>query len=221
MPFYKKKPVVPKKPVPEKEAIAVVGGGAPVTAESEGGSSNNPELLRGFRDIMPEEQGKWNLVRDSIRRLADAYSFDRIDMPILERADLFLRTLGKGTDVVEKEMYVFTDPSNRSVALRPEATASAARAYINHGMLDRPQPVKFWYLGPIFRDDRHHAGRPERHRDVRRARERCDGRHHEAATVRPDLLRRPVRCSWQVTPASRSTTTLPTAISPIPSTPGG
>ncbi|MFA4845519.1 MAG: histidine--tRNA ligase, partial [Patescibacteria group bacterium] len=157
MPF-KRKPFAPKKaPVPEKEAIPVAATFA--TDEIEGGSSKNPELLRGFRDIMPEEQGKWNLVRDSVRRLADAYSFDRIDLPILERADLFLRTLGKGTDVVEKEMYVFTDPSNRSVALRPEATASAARAYINHGMLDRPQPVKLWYMGPMFRHDRPQAGR--------------------------------------------------------------
>lgn len=151
--FPKKKPIILKK-TQETTAPTV----ASVTDE-EGGSSKHHELLRGFRDIMPDEQGKWNLVRDAIRLLADAYSFDRIDLPILERADLFLRTLGKGTDVVEKEMYVFTDPSNRSVALRPEATASAARAYINHGMLDRPQPVKLWYIGPMFRHDRPQAGR--------------------------------------------------------------
>lgn len=118
-----------------------------------------PELLRGFRDILPEEQGRWNLIRDTVRGLAEAYGFDRIDLPVLERSDLFQRTIGKGTDIVEKEMYVFTDPSNRSVALRPEATASAARAYIEHGMLDRPQPVKLWYEGPMFRHDRPQAGR--------------------------------------------------------------
>ncbi len=118
-----------------------------------------PELLRGFRDILADEQGRWNMVRDSIRSLAESYGFDRIDLPILERSELFLRTLGKGTDVIDKEMYVFTDPSNRSVALRPEATASAARAYIEHGMLDRPQPVKMWYMGPMFRHDRPQAGR--------------------------------------------------------------
>jgi histidyl-tRNA synthetase len=122
-------------------------------------SSKGPELLRGFRDIMPEEQGRWNFVRDAMRSLAESYTFDRIDLPILERSDLFLRTLGKGTDVIEKEMYVFTDPSNRSVALRPEATASAARAYIEHGMIERPQPVKLWYEGPMFRHDRPQAGR--------------------------------------------------------------
>jgi histidyl-tRNA synthetase len=117
------------------------------------------ELLRGFRDILGEEQGRWNLVRDTVRSLAQAYSFDRIDLPVLERAELFNRTIGKATDIIEKEMYVFTDPSNRSVALRPEATASAARAYIGHGMLDRPQPVKMWYMGPMFRHDRPQAGR--------------------------------------------------------------
>ncbi|MBM5789889.1 histidine--tRNA ligase [Candidatus Parcubacteria bacterium] len=122
-------------------------------------AKGTPELLRGFRDILPEEQGRWNLIRDTVRALAEAYSFDRIDLPVLERSDLFQRTIGKSTDIVEKEMYVFTDPSNRSVALRPEATASAARAYIEHGMLERPQPVKFWYEGPMFRHDRPQAGR--------------------------------------------------------------
>lgn len=147
MPFKK---TVEKKPKPRE-----------VDEEEEGKKSSKgaPELLRGFRDILPEEQGRWNLIRDTVRSLAEAYSFDRIDLPILERSDLFQRTIGKGTDIVEKEMYAFTDPSNRSVALRPEATASAARAYIEHGMLDRPQPVKMWYEGPMFRHDRPQAGR--------------------------------------------------------------
>ncbi len=127
--------------------------------EKKTGAKAPPELLRGFRDILPEEQGKWNLVRDRIRAIAEAYTFDRIDLPILERSDIFLRTLGKQTDVIEKEMYVFVDPSGKSVALRPEATASVARAYINHGMLDRPHPVKLWYEGPMFRHDRPQAGR--------------------------------------------------------------
>ncbi|MBI4713891.1 histidine--tRNA ligase [Candidatus Uhrbacteria bacterium] len=127
--------------------------------DSKKSSKGTPELLRGFRDILPEEQGRWNLIRDTSRALAEAYSFDRIDLPILERSDLFLRSIGKATDIVEKEMYVFTDPSNRSVALRPEATASVARAYIEHGMVERTQPVKLWYEGPMFRHDRPQAGR--------------------------------------------------------------
>jgi len=150
-----------KKNTPKPAPVAPVK--KPETEESDEEeskrSSKGPELLRGFRDIMPEEQGRWNFVRDAMRSLAESYTFDRIDLPILERSDLFLRTLGKGTDVIEKEMYVFTDPSNRSVALRPEATASAARAYIEHGMVERPQPVKLWYEGPMFRHDRPQAGR--------------------------------------------------------------
>ncbi|OGL96135.1 histidine--tRNA ligase [Candidatus Uhrbacteria bacterium RIFOXYB12_FULL_58_10] len=118
-----------------------------------------PELLRGFRDVLPEEQGRWAMARDKVRALAEAYSFDRIELPILERADLFQRTLGKQTDVIEKEMYAFEDPSGDLVAMRPEATASVARAYVNHGMLNLPQPVKLWYEGPMFRHDRPQAGR--------------------------------------------------------------
>ncbi len=147
---------MPPKKNTEKKVKPAQGDEEEDTKKSSKGA---PELLRGFRDILPEEQGRWNLIRDTVRSLAESYSFDRIDLPILERSDLFQRTIGKGTDIVEKEMYVFTDPSNRSVALRPEATASAARAYIEHGMLDRPQPVKLWYEGPMFRHDRPQAGR--------------------------------------------------------------
>ncbi len=118
-----------------------------------------PELLRGFRDILPEEQPAWDLVRDTARSFAESYSFQRIDLPILEPVSLFIRTVGQQTDIVEKEMYTFEDPSGSKVALRPEATASVARAYINHGMLNRPQPVKLWYMGPMFRHDRPQAGR--------------------------------------------------------------
>jgi len=118
-----------------------------------------PELLRGFRDIMPEEQARWDRIRDVSRELAEAYSFNRIELPILEPADLFSRTIGKHTDILEKEMYIFEDPSGSKVALRPEATASVARAYLNHGMVDRPKPVKLWYTGPMFRHDRPQAGR--------------------------------------------------------------
>src|SRR3989339_1808563 len=156
MPF-KRKTVPQKEPAPKK--VLKEEPKKDLDEEGERKSGKTFELLRGFRDILPEEQGRWNLVRDTVRSIAESYSFDRIDLPILERSDLFQKTVGKATDIVEKEMYVFTDPSNRSVALRPEATASAARAYISHGMLDRPQPVKMWYVGPMFRHDRPQAGR--------------------------------------------------------------
>ncbi len=140
--MFKKQP----KPAPAPKNVEKAVDGE--EKEKKSGAKAPPELLRGFRDILPEEQGKWNFVRDTVRNLAEAYTFDRIDLPVLERADLFQRTVGKQTDIIEKEMYAFVDPSDRMVALRPEATASAARAYINHGMLDRPQPVKLWYEGP-------------------------------------------------------------------------
>lgn len=159
----KKKPVV-KKSTPVKKPVkkpAVVAPKKKVEEEdvTKKRSPKEPELLRGFRDILPEEEPYWNRVRDNARKLAEYYSFGRIELPLLEHANLFNRTLGAGTDVVEKEMYSFTDPSGYEVALRPEATAQTARAYINHGMLNRPQPVKLYYEGPMFRHDRPQAGR--------------------------------------------------------------
>src|SRR3989338_1377625 len=145
-----KKNPLPKKPLekkPEEKKESVKRGRKTI------------ELVRGFRDILPEEQKYWDFVEEKVRHFAEAYSFGRIELPILERQDLFIRTVGKATDVVEKEMYTFEDPGEEKVALRPEATASVARAYINHGMLDRPQPVKFFYMGPMFRHDRPQAGR--------------------------------------------------------------
>lgn len=120
---------------------------------------DTPQLLRGFRDTLPEEQKYWDFIRDTARSLADAYSFSRIELPLLEDVEVFKRPVGENTDIVEKEMYTFTTPGDDEVALRPEATAQMARAYINHGMFNRPQPVKMWYMGPMFRYDRPQAGR--------------------------------------------------------------
>lgn len=117
------------------------------------------ETLRGFRDVLPEEQAYWDIIRDRARSFAEYYSFSKIELPLLEYEELFNRSVGKATDIVEKEMYTFEDKSGARVALRPEATAQIARAYVNHGMLNRPQPVKFFYLGPMFRHDRPQAGR--------------------------------------------------------------
>jgi histidyl-tRNA synthetase len=117
------------------------------------------QLLRGFKDILPEDEAYWNYVCDSARRFSEAYSFARIRLPYLEQAKLFERSIGDGTDIIDKEMYTFEDASGDKVAMRPEATAQIARAYIEHGMLNMPQPVKLWYLGPMFRHDRPQAGR--------------------------------------------------------------
>ncbi|MBI5037752.1 MAG: histidine--tRNA ligase [Candidatus Kerfeldbacteria bacterium] len=117
------------------------------------------QLLRGFKDILPEEQQYWDYVRTTVERLARTFSFARIELPLLEDANLFIRSVGKETDIVEKEMYVFEDKSGDTVALRPEGTAGVVRAYIEHGMITRPQPVKMYYVGPFFRHDRPQAGR--------------------------------------------------------------
>lgn len=121
--------------------------------------ASKPQLLRGFRDILPDEQFVWEMVEDAARKISNDYSFDRIRLPILEKRNLFERTVGKGTDIIEKELFAFEDRSGEKVALRPEATASIARSYIEHGMINLPQPVKLWYFDPMFRYDRPQAGR--------------------------------------------------------------
>ncbi len=118
-----------------------------------------PELVRGFRDVLPEEQWFWNRVEEVARDITKSYGFGRIRLPVLEFATLFERSAGKDSDVVTKEMYVFEDPAGDRVALRPEGTAQVARAYIEHGMVNVPQPVKLWYIESFFRHDRPQFGR--------------------------------------------------------------
>lgn len=118
-----------------------------------------PDSLRGMKDILPDEQIYWEYFRRRAREISEAYSFGRIDTPVLEDVKLFERSVGKNTDIVEKEMYTFEDKGEQKVTLRPESTASVVRAYINHGMLNLPQPVKLWYIGPMFRYDRPQSGR--------------------------------------------------------------
>lgn len=118
-----------------------------------------PQLLKGFRDILPEEQPYWDAVFNTARKIATDYSYGQIGLPLLEKTSLFERSVGKGTDIVEKEMFSFVDQGEDKVTLRPEATASVARAYIEHGMINLPQPVKMWYYGPMFRYEKPQKGR--------------------------------------------------------------
>ena len=96
---------------------------------------------RGTHDVLPSEQPVWKLVTDTLNDVAETYGYDRIQTPVFEDAELFLRTSGEGSDVVQKEMYLFEDRGGRALALRPEATAPICRAYIEHGMHREPQPV--------------------------------------------------------------------------------
>lgn len=101
----------------------------------------------------------WDFIRSKVSKFAQDYGFKRIDTPILEETNLFIRSVGKETDIIEKEMFSFIDKGGDNVTLRPEGTASIARAYIEHGMVNQPQPVKLFYFGPFFRYDRPQAGR--------------------------------------------------------------
>lgn len=116
-------------------------------------------LVRGMRDILPKDEDKWFSIQHVAEDISRAYGFGYIETPIVEQASLFIRSVGKGTDIVDKEMYLFDDRDGAKVALRPELTASVSRAYINHGMHNQMQPVKMWYSGPMFRHDRPQAGR--------------------------------------------------------------
>lgn len=121
------------------------------------------QLLRGMKDLLPVDQPYWWWVFDAARRLADMHSFDRIETPIIESTNLFVRGVGEGTELVGKEMYTFVDKNGDNVSLKPEGTAGVARSYIEHGMLNLPQPVKLWYFTPLFRHDRPQAGRYRQH----------------------------------------------------------
>ena len=109
------------------------------------------EAPRGTQDVLPSQQPLWERVIDEAERLCAAYGYRRITTPLFEDTELFTRTSGQGSDIVEKEMYTFTDRGDRSLTLRPEGTAPVARAYIEHGLHREPQPVKTFFIGPVYR----------------------------------------------------------------------
>jgi histidyl-tRNA synthetase len=118
-----------------------------------------PRLVRGMKDTLPSDQAYWDWVRTRVFELARDYSFGHITTPILEQEALFVRSIGATTDIVEKEMFAFSDQGEDKLVMRPEATASIVRAYNEHGMVNLPQPVKLFYYGPMFRRERPQAGR--------------------------------------------------------------
>lgn len=125
----------------------------------EKGSKTKFQSVRGMRDILPENQKYWHLIRQKILSLMTSYRYGRLDTPILEETKLFTHGLGKQTDIVEKEMFSFVDQGGENLTLRPEATASVVRSYVEHGMLSQPQPVKIYYEGSMFRRERPQSGR--------------------------------------------------------------
>lgn len=121
------------------------------------------QTLRGMRDILPDEQPYWERVRKSLSAASSEYGFQRIDLPTVEFAHLYLRTIGEGTDILDKEIYLFNTRGGDRVALRPEMTAGLCRAYIEHGMGVLPKPIKLFTMGPVFRYDRPQEGRYREH----------------------------------------------------------
>jgi histidyl-tRNA synthetase len=117
------------------------------------------QAIKGTRDLLPPETALWNGVEQTAHAVFGTFGFGEIRVPIFEPTELFARAVGGETDIVSKEMYTFEDRDETTVSLRPEATASVCRAYIEHGMQALPQPVKLYYLGPMFRRERPQKGR--------------------------------------------------------------
>ena len=111
-----------------------------------------------MNDILPEQAGCWQWLEDSVRSVLTHYGYVEVRLPVVEKTELFLRTLGEVTDIVEKEMYTFVDRNGDSLTLRPEGTAGCVRAAIENGLLHN-QVQRLWYKGPMFRHERPQQGR--------------------------------------------------------------
>lgn len=116
-------------------------------------------LVKGFRDVLPEECARWRRLEDLAAAHFGRYGFEPIQLPIVERAELFARSLGDASDVVSKEMFAFEDRDGTMVTLRPEATASTVRAYLSGGPGAQGGTARYWYAGPMFRRERPQKGR--------------------------------------------------------------
>ncbi len=127
------------------------------------GERGKIERPRGTHDVVPAEMPLWRRVTGEIQRLCDLYGYRSIQTPVFEDTALFVRTSGMGSDVVQKEMYTFTDRSDRSLTLRPEGTAPICRAYLEHGMHRDPQPAKMFTIAPMYRYGAPGRGRYREH----------------------------------------------------------
>ncbi|MCF7991250.1 MAG: histidine--tRNA ligase [Thiohalocapsa sp.] len=119
--------------------------------------SGKIQAIRGMHDILPERSALWQHLEDRVRNVLEAYGYREMRTPLVEVTELFKRSIGEVTDIVEKEMYSFEDRGGDQLSLRPEGTASCVRAAIEHGLLDQPQRI--WYRGPMFRRERPQRGR--------------------------------------------------------------
>ena len=120
--------------------------------------STNLQAVRGMNDIMPPASADWRALEDRIAALLASYGYAEIRLPLIEHSTVFKRSIGDATDIVQKEMYTFDDRSGDSLTLRPEGTAGCVRAVLEHGLLQQ-QPLRLWYVGPMFRHERPQRGR--------------------------------------------------------------
>ncbi|KJV07793.1 histidine--tRNA ligase [Methylocucumis oryzae] len=116
------------------------------------------QAIRGMHDVLPEQTPLWQAVEATIREVLSAYGYSEIRLPIVEKTELFKRSIGEVTDIVEKEMYTFDDRNGESLTLRPEGTAGCLRASLEHGLLPN-QSHRLWYYGPMYRHERPQKGR--------------------------------------------------------------
>lgn len=114
---------------------------------------------KGTQDLLPSQTAKWQYMEEMMRKVCREYGYEEIRTPIFEATELFQRGVGETTDIVNKEMYTFLDKGERSITLRPEGTASVCRAYVENKLYSGPQPVKLYYIGPMFRYERPQTGR--------------------------------------------------------------
>ena len=121
--------------------------------------SKSLQAIRGMNDILPEQTPLWRYFEATVAGLLDSYGYRQMRMPIVEFTELFKRSIGEVTDIVEKEMYTFEDRNGDSLTLRPEGTASCVRAVLEHGLSGGGQVQKLWYMGPMFRHERPQKGR--------------------------------------------------------------
>lgn len=117
------------------------------------------QAIKGIKDILPGEMAAWHHLESTARKLFEDYGFSEIRVPVLEYTELFARSIGAATDIVEKEMYTFEDRDGRKITLRPEGTAGVVRAFVEHKMYAENQLTKLYYLGPMFRHERPQKGR--------------------------------------------------------------
>ena len=117
------------------------------------------QAIRGMNDLLPDQITWWHRVEETAREVLSNFGYREIRTPVVEKLELFARSIGESTDIVEKEMYAFPDRKGEMLALRPEATASIVRAFIQHNLQADPLARKFYSIGPMFRHERPQKGR--------------------------------------------------------------